>query len=260
MANAFGMEKKMVNRTLSGKTAVVTGASRGIGKATAIKLASLGANIVLNYRTNIESVQQVIKEIEAAGSKAVAIQGDVSNFNDAELIIKAAVENFGSLDILVNNAGITKDGLLMRMKEEDFDSVIDINLKGTFNCIRHAVPIMVKQKSGRIINMSSVVGVTGNAGQVNYSASKAGVIGITKSSARELASRGITVNAIAPGFIQTDMTDVIPEKAKEALLAGIPLKRFGKPDDIAETVAFLASDAANYITGQVINIDGGMVM
>lgn len=250
----------MCDKNLIGKTAVVTGASRGIGRAVAIKLASLGANIVLNYRSSIESVQQVLEDIKAAGSNAVAVQGDVSSFSDAEKIIKAAVDNFGSIDILVNNAGITKDGLLMRMKEEDFDGVIDVNLKGTFNCIRHAAPFMVKQRSGRIVNMSSVVGITGNAGQVNYSASKAGVIGITKSTARELASRGITVNAVAPGFIQTDMTDVLPEKAKEGLLNGIPLKRFGKPEDIAEAVAFLVSDSGSYITGQIINIDGGMVM
>lgn len=250
----------MSDKNLMGKTAVVTGASRGIGRAVAVKLASLGANIVLNYRTDIESMQQVLKEIQDLGVKAVAVQGDVSSFEDAEKIVKAAVENFGSLDILVNNAGITKDGLLMRMKEEDFDNVIDVNLKGTFNCIKHASSIMLKQRSGKIVNMSSVVGVTGNAGQVNYSASKAGVIGITKSAARELASRGITVNAIAPGFIQTDMTDVLSEKTKEAMLTGIPLKKFGSAEDIAEAVAFLVSDSGNYITGQVINIDGGMVM
>jgi len=250
----------MSNKNLAGKTAVVTGASRGIGRAIAIKLASLGANIILNYRSNIKSVQEVIDEIKAAGGNAVAIQGDVSSFSDAEKIIKAAVESFGSIDILVNNAGITKDGLLMRMKEEDFDSVIDVNLKGTFNCIRHASPLMVRQRSGRIINISSVVGVAGNAGQVNYSASKAGVIGITKSTAKELASRGITVNAVAPGFIQTDMTDVLSDKAKEALLLGIPLRKLGRPEDVAELVSFLASDCGSYITGQIINVDGGMVI
>ena len=250
----------MESKCLLGKTAVVTGASRGIGRAVAIKLASLGANIILNYRSNIISVQEVIDVIEAVGGKAVAVQGDVSNFLDSEKIIKAAVENFGSIDILVNNAGITKDGLLMRMKEEDFDKVIDVNLKGTFNCIRHASTFMVKQRSGRIVNMSSVVGVAGNAGQVNYSASKAGVIGITKSAARELASKGITVNAVAPGFIQTDMTDALSEKVKGELIQGIPLKRFGKPEDIAELVSFLVSEGGSYITGQVINIDGGMVI
>jgi 3-oxoacyl-[acyl-carrier protein] reductase len=250
----------MSNKTLENKTAVVTGASRGIGRAVAIKLASLGANIVLNYRSSIKSVEEVLAEIKAMGGNAVAVQGDISNFAEAEKVIKAAVENFGSLDILVNNAGITKDGLLARMKEEDFDSVIETNLKGAFNCIRHATPIMMKQRRGRIINMSSVVGVAGNAGQINYAASKAGVIGMTKSAAKELASRGITVNAIAPGFIQTDMTDALSDKVKEELLSGIPLKRLGQADEVAELAAFLASESASYITGQVININGGMYM
>jgi len=250
----------MSNKTLENKTAVVTGASRGIGRAVAIKLASLGANIVLNYRSSIKSVEEVLAEIKAMGTNAVAVQGDISNFAEAEKVIKAAVENFGSLDILVNNAGITKDGLLARMKEEDFDSVIETNLKGAFNCMRHATPIMMKQRRGRIINMSSVVGVAGNAGQINYAASKAGVIGMTKSAAKELASRGLTVNAIAPGFIQTDMTDALSDKVKEDLLSGIPLKRLGQADEVAELVAFLASESASYITGQVININGGMYM
>lgn len=250
----------MSNKTLENKTAVVTGASRGIGRAVAIKLASLGANIVLNYRSSIKSVEEVLAEIKAMGANAVAVQGDISNFAEAEKVIKAAVENFGSLDILVNNAGITKDGLLARMKEEDFDSVIATNLKGAFNCIRHATPIMMKQRRGRIINMSSVVGVAGNAGQINYAASKAGVIGMTKSAAKELASRGITVNAIAPGFIQTDMTDALSDKVKEELLSGIPLKRLGQADEVAELAAYLASESASYITGQVININGGMYM
>ncbi|HEY5575162.1 MAG TPA: 3-oxoacyl-[acyl-carrier-protein] reductase [Clostridiaceae bacterium] len=250
----------MSNKTLENKTAVVTGASRGIGRAVAIKLASLGANIVLNYRSSIKSVEEVLAEIKAMGANAVAVQGDISNFAEAEKVIKAAVENFGSLDILVNNAGITKDGLLARMKEEDFDSVIETNLKGAFNCIRHATPIMMKQRRGRIINMSSVVGVAGNAGQINYAASKAGVIGMTKSAAKELASRGITVNAIAPGFIQTDMTDALSDKVKEELLSGIPLKRLGQADEVAELAAYLASESASYITGQVININGGMYM
>jgi 3-oxoacyl-[acyl-carrier protein] reductase len=250
----------MSNKTLENKTAVVTGASRGIGRAVAVKLASLGANIVLNYRSSIISVEEVLAEIKAMGANAVAVQGDISNFAEAEKVIKSAVENFGSLDILVNNAGITKDGLLARMKEEDFDSVIETNLKGAFNCIRHATPIMMKQRRGRIINMSSVVGVAGNAGQVNYAASKAGVIGMTKAAAKELASRGITVNAIAPGFIQTDMTDALSDKVKEELLAGIPLKRLGQAEEVAELAAFLASESASYITGQVININGGMYM
>ena len=245
---------------LKGKTAVVTGASRGIGRAIAIKLAKLGANLVLNYNKNLSSVEEVIKEIEALGAKAVAVQGDVSSFEEAEKIVKAAVSNFGTLDILVNNAGITKDGLLLRMKEEDFDRVISVNLKGAFNCIRHTAPIMLKQKSGRIINISSVVGISGNAGQVNYSAAKAGIIGITKSTAKELASRGITVNAVAPGFIQTDMTDELSDKVKESITASIPLRKLGKPEDVANVVAFLAGEDAAYVTGQVINIDGGMLM
>jgi 3-oxoacyl-[acyl-carrier protein] reductase len=245
---------------LKGKTAVVTGAGRGIGKAIALKLAELGANIVINYRSSSKEAEELIKEIEDKGSKAIAIQGDVSVFVEAENIMKKAVEAFGSLDILVNNAGITKDGLILRMKEDDFDKVIEVNLKGAFNCIRHATPIMMKQKVGKIVNISSVVGVTGNAGQVNYSAAKAGIIGITKSTARELASRGITVNAVAPGFIQTDMTEVLSDKVKESTINSIPLKRMGTAQDIANLVAFLSSPSADYITGQVINVDGGMVM
>ncbi|MBW9156120.1 3-oxoacyl-[acyl-carrier-protein] reductase [Clostridium tagluense] len=245
---------------LKGKTAVVTGASRGIGRAIALKLAKLGANIVVNYRSSAGAVQEVVKEIEALGAKALAVQCDISSYSDVENMMKKCVEQFGSLDILVNNAGITKDGLLMRMKEEDFDSVIDINLKGAFNCTRHVSAIMLKQRSGRIINISSVSGLTGNAGQVNYSAAKAGIIGMTKAVAREFASRGVTCNAVAPGYIQTDMTDSLSQKVKEAVLSGIPLKRLGMPCDVANAVAFLASEEASYITGQVINVDGGMVM
>jgi len=247
-------------KELAGKTAVVTGGSRGIGKAIALELASKGANIVINYRSDETSVQATIKEIESLGSSAIAVKCDVSIFEQANIIMKTAVEKFGSVDILVNNAGITKDNLLIRMKEEDFDRVIQVNLKGTFNCIRHASSIMLKQRSGKIINISSVVGISGNAGQVNYAAAKAGIIGITKSVARELASRGITCNAVAPGFIQTDMTNCLSEKIKEGTLNSIPLKRIGKPQDVANLVCFLASKSSDYITGQVINVDGGMVM
>ncbi|MBU3217566.1 3-oxoacyl-[acyl-carrier-protein] reductase [Clostridium estertheticum] len=245
---------------LKGKTAVVTGASRGIGRAIALKLAKDGANVVVNYRNSVDAVQKVVKEIEALGVKVLAIQADISSYTDVENMIKKSVEEFGSIDILVNNAGITKDGLLMRMKEADFDSVIDINLKGAFNCTRHVAAIMLKQRSGRIINISSVSGLTGNAGQVNYSAAKAGIIGMTKSVAKEFGSRGVTCNAVAPGYIQTDMTEDLPAKVKDTIMGTIPLKRLGRPEDVANVVAFLATDEAAYITGQVINVDGGMVM
>ncbi|ABK61712.1 3-ketoacyl-ACP reductase [Clostridium novyi A str. NCTC 538] len=243
---------------LTGKNAIVTGSSRGIGRAIAIKLAELGANIILNYRNNVASVKEVIKEIETKGVKVMAIQGDVSNFEDAKKVVDEAKEKLGSIDILVNNAGITKDTLLMRMKEEDFDKVIEVNLKGVFNCTKNIVPIMMKQRSGRIINISSIVGLSGNAGQSNYAAAKAGIIGFTKSVAKEIATRGITVNAIAPGFISTDMTDVLSDKVKEEIKKNIPLRRIGEGKDIANTVAFLASDMGAYITGQVISVDGGM--
>ena len=243
---------------LTGKNAIVTGSSRGIGRAIAIKLAELGANIILNYRNNVASVKEVIKEIETKGVKVMAIQGDVSNFEDAKKVVDEAKERLGSIDILVNNAGITKDTLLMRMKEEDFDKVIEVNLKGVFNCTKNIVPIMMKQRSGRIINISSIVGLSGNAGQSNYAAAKAGIIGFTKSVAKEIATRGITVNAVAPGFISTDMTDVLSDKVKEEIKKNIPLRRIGEGKDIANTVAFLASDMGAYITGQVISVDGGM--
>lgn len=245
---------------LEGKIAVVTGASRGIGKAIAVKLASLGAMVVINYNGSAVKAEEVKAEIEGNGGKAAVVQCNVSDYAACEAFIGEVIKTYGRIDILVNNAGIIKDGLLMKMSEEDFDRVINVNLKGTFNCVRHATRQMLKQRAGRIINLSSVVGVTGNAGQVNYAASKAGVIGLTKSTAREVASRGITVNAVAPGFIETDMTDVLSDKVKEASVAQIPLGHFGKTEDVANTVAFLASDDAGYITGQVIHVDGGMVM
>ncbi len=245
---------------LDGKIAVVTGASRGIGKAIALKLASLGASVVVNYNGSEERALQVKAEIEEQGTKASVYQCDVSDFESCETFIQDVIKEYGRIDILVNNAGITKDGLLMKISEEDFDKVLDTNLKGTFNTVRFVSRQMLKQKSGRIINMSSVVGVSGNAGQANYAASKAGVIGLTKSAARELASRGITVNAIAPGFIETDMTEVLSDKVKEACVGQIPLGKFGMPEDVANLAAFLASNEAGYITGQVIHVDGGMVI
>lgn len=245
---------------LTGKTAVITGASRGIGKAVAMKFAKEGAQIAINYNGSKEKAEEVKKEIEALGVKAEVYQCNVSDYAACEEFLKQVVKDFGRIDILVNNAGITKDNLLMKMSEEDFDKVIEVNLKGTFNCIRFVSRQMLKQKSGRIINMSSVVGVLGNAGQANYAASKAGVIGLTKSAARELASRHITVNAIAPGFIQTDMTDVLSDAVKESMSSQIPLGDFGLPEDIANTAAFLASEDARYITGQVIHVDGGMAI
>ncbi|WP_138205258.1 3-oxoacyl-[acyl-carrier-protein] reductase [Haloimpatiens lingqiaonensis] len=245
---------------LKGKNAIVTGASRGIGRAIALKLAEKGANIVINYRSNKEKAEELVKEIEAKGVKALAIEGDISNFSEAENMINEAFESLGSIDILVNNAGITKDTLLLRMKEEEFDRVIEVNLKGAFNCLKHASKIMMKQRSGKIINISSVVGLVGNAGQINYASAKAGIIGMTKAAAKELASRGITVNAVAPGFISTDMTAILSEKVREGAINTIPLKRLGAPEDVANAVSFLSCDEANYITGQVINVDGGMVM
>ncbi len=243
---------------LKDKVAVVTGAGRGIGREIAKTFAGYGAKVVVNFNGSEERANSLVEEIKAAGGEAVAFKANVADFAEAEALMKFAVATYGRIDILVNNAGITRDNLVLGMKEADFDDVININLKGTFNCIKHVYRTMMKQKYGRIINMSSVVGIEGNAGQVNYAASKAGVIGITKSIAKELGSRGITANAIAPGFIKTDMTDALSDKAKEAMLDHITVKRLGEVSDIAETVAFLASDKASYITGQVIKVDGGM--
>lgn len=241
---------------LKNQTVIVTGSSRGIGKAIAIEFAKTGANIVLNGRKPIE--ESLLTELESLGAKTHTILGDVSDFDFAQKLIEETKEVFGSVDVLVNNAGITKDMLLMRMAEEDFDQAISVNLKGTFNTIRHASKVMLKQKSGTIINMSSVVGLVGNVGQANYAASKAGVVGLTKSAARELSARGITVNAIAPGFIETEMTEVLSDKMKEQAVGQIPLKRFGNVEDVARLAVFLSEN--RYITGQVINVDGGMVM
>lgn len=241
---------------LTNKTVVVTGSSRGIGRAIAVRFAQAGANIVLNGRK--EADPELMKEISELGVKVHFVAADVQHFADAKKLIDEAKETFGSVDVLVNNAGITNDKLLMRMSDEDFNQVLAVNLTGTFNTIQHASSLLLKQRSGTIINLSSVVGLTGNAGQANYAASKAGVIGLTKSVARELASRGITCNAIAPGYIDTEMTDVLSEKVKDGAKAQIPLKRFGSVEDVANTAVFLATNS--YITGQVINVDGGMVM
>jgi 3-oxoacyl-[acyl-carrier protein] reductase len=243
-----------------GNVAVITGGAKGIGRAIALRLAKDGFDIAVNYRSSSSKVRELVDEIENGGGRAAAIQGDVSIFEEAKSIIKKTVDTFGRIDVLVNNAGITRDGLILRMKESDFDKVIEVNLKGTFNCIRHVSPVMLRQRSGKIINISSVSGIAGNAGQVNYSAAKAGIIGITKSTARELASRGINVNAVAPGFIKTDMTANLSDKVKKNILHTIPLKRFGTVYDVANAVSFLASHDSDYITGQVIKIDGGMVM
>ncbi len=241
------------------KVAVVTGASRGIGRSIALALAAEGARIVA-VDLGLPETETLVAEIKAAGGEALAVQGNVTVAADAERMIEAAVEKFGRVDILVNNAGITRDALLLRMKDEDWDAVLTVNLKGAFLCSRAAAKVMAKQRSGRIINIASVVGQMGNAGQANYCASKAGLIGLTKSNARELAKRNVTVNAVAPGFIATAMTDVLPEKVKEELLAQIPLERLGSADDIANAVLFLAAERSGYITGQVIGVNGGMYM
>ena len=242
------------------KCALITGATRGIGKQIAITLAKQGYNIALNYRKENEELENTKKEIEKIGVQVLAVKGDVANFENCENFVKQVIERFGQIDVLVNNAGITKDMFLMRMKKEDFEQVIDTNLVGTFNVTKNVVPYMMKARSGRIINISSVVGISGNAGQTNYSASKAGIIGFTKSLAKEIASRNILVNAVAPGFIETNMTDVLKDDVKQEIAKNIPLKRMGTTQDVANVVKFLASDDSSYITGQVINVDGGMLM
>ncbi|MBM2658852.1 3-oxoacyl-[acyl-carrier-protein] reductase [Staphylococcus pseudoxylosus] len=242
------------------KSALVTGASRGIGRSIAIQLAEEGYNVAVNYAGNKEKADAVVEEIKAKGVESFAVQANVANGDEVKAMIKEVVSQFGSVDVLVNNAGITRDNLLMRMKEQEWDDVIDTNLKGVFNCIQKVTPQMLRQKSGSIINLSSVVGAVGNPGQANYVATKAGVIGLTKSAAKELASRHITVNAVAPGFIVSDMTDALSDELKAQMLEQIPLAEFGEDSDIAHTVAFLASEKAKYITGQTIHVNGGMYM
>ncbi|MEK3989538.1 MULTISPECIES: 3-oxoacyl-[acyl-carrier-protein] reductase [Robertmurraya] len=245
---------------LLGKVALVTGASRGIGRDIAIELAKAGANVAVNYAGSEARANEVVQEIQSLGREAFAVQCDVANGDSVAEMVKQTIERWGSLDILVNNAGITRDNLIMRMKEDEWDDVINTNLKGVFLCTKAVTRQMMKQKSGRIINISSVVGESGNAGQANYVAAKAGVIGLTKTTAKELAPRGITVNAVAPGFITTDMTDKLTDEIKEGMLKMIPLAKFGEPKDIANAVTFLASDDSRYITGQTIHVNGGMVM
>ena len=247
-------------KILADKIALVTGASRGIGRAIALKLAESGAKVAINFAGNVAKAEEVKAEIENLGSEAILVQGSVADFEVVDNIVKKVTETFGRIDILVNNAGITRDNLLLKMSEKDFDDVIATNLKGVFNCTKAVTKLMMKQRAGKIVNMSSVVGITGNISQANYSAAKAGIIGFTKSAAKELASRNITVNAIAPGFISTDMTDALSDKVKEGITGTIPLGRIGKPEDIANLVEFLVSDKANYITGQVICVDGGMAI
>lgn len=242
------------------KVVLVTGGARGIGKAIALKYAENGYNVIINYVSSKTNVIELEKEFSTKGIESLILKADVSNANEVESLVKSAIDKFGRIDVLVNNAGITRDGLLMRMKEEDFDRVIEINLKGTFLVTKAVTPYMMKKKDGKIVNLASVVGVTGNAGQCNYSASKAGIIGFTKSIAKELASRNIRVNAVAPGFIDTDMTNVLGEDIKKNINSQIPMRRMGTANEIANVVYFLGSEESSYITGQVINIDGGMVM
>ncbi|WAH35475.1 3-oxoacyl-[acyl-carrier-protein] reductase [Alicyclobacillus dauci] len=243
-----------------GKVSIVTGASRGIGRAIAVRLGADGGRVVVNYQGREEAARETAQLIEAAGGQAIVEQADVSDAKDAARLVEAALAAFGRIDVLVNNAGIARDGLILRMKDSDWDDVINTNLRGAFYMIRQASRPMMKQRQGTIVNITSVVGLIGNAGQVNYSSAKAGMIGLTKSAAKELASRNITVNAVAPGYIATDMTDVLGEVVTSQMLTGIPLGRAGQPEDVAGAVQFLASDGARYITGQVLNIDGGMVM
>ena len=249
-----------MEKNLTGKTALITGASRGIGRATALKLASLGANVAINFAGNLTKAQEVKAEIETLGAKAILIQGNVADFETVQSFVKTVTDEFGTIDILVNNAGITRDNLLIKMSEKDFDDVISVNLKGVFNCTKAVARLMMKQRGGRIVNLSSVVGIIGNISQANYAAAKAGIIGFTKSTAKELAARNVTVNAVAPGFIDTDMTGVLSDKVKEEFIKGIPAGRIGNANDVAELVAFLVSEKAAYITGQVIAVDGGMAM
>ncbi|ETT85824.1 3-oxoacyl-[acyl-carrier-protein] reductase [Viridibacillus sp. FSL R5-0477] len=247
-------------KKLEGKTAVVTGASRGIGRAIALELAEQGARVVVNYSGSQSKAEEVVAEITGNGGEAIAVQANVADADEVTALMKAATDTFGSLDILVNNAGITRDNLLMRMKEQDWDDVMNTNLKGVFLCTKAVSRQMMKQRAGRIINVASIVGVSGNAGQANYVAAKAGVIGLTKTTAKELAARNIYVNAVAPGFIATEMTDELPAEVKDQMLGQIPLAKLGDPKDVAKVVLFLASDDASYITGQTIHVDGGMVM
>ncbi len=245
---------------LKGKTAVITGSGRGIGKAIALKLASYGANIVINDIPSSDYADETCEEIKALGVGSIVVKGDVRKKEDVDALVSETLNTFGTLDIFVNNAGVTRDGLMIRMSEDDWDLVMDINLKGAFNCIKAAVRPMMKQRSGAIVNIASIVGVMGNAGQANYVASKAGLIGLTKTTAKEFASRGIRCNAVAPGFIRSAMTDVLPDDVKKKYFDSIPLGKFGETENIADVVAFLASDMSQYVTGQVINVDGGLVM
>ena len=246
--------------SLQGKCALVTGGSRGIGRAVCLELARQGARVAVNYAGNAAAAQETVEACRALGAEAFAIQADVAGAAESEAMVKEVLARFGRLDILVNNAGVTRDGLMLTMKEADWDAVLDTNLKGAFHCMKAVYRPMMKQKYGRIVNLSSIVGLRGNAGQANYAASKAGLIGLTKSLAKELAARNVTVNAVAPGFIDTDMTAALPEKAREAMLSTIPMGRLGQAEDVARAVAFFAGEGAGYVTGQVLCVDGGMAV